>query len=121
MKHRVKSNVFRAIDTEKEPQSKYFLSIFLQSTFFQVVLLLFTFYSLAFDDYQSLTCTKATDTMFDGVSLFGMAIFFLEIMLSSLYINLYFNSYYFYLDSISMLSMLIDLNMVKDAMNTSLS
>ena len=113
--------MFRAIDTEKEPQNTHLFSMFLQSTFFQVLLLIFTFYSLVFDDFQAITCSKVTDRLFDGVSIFGMFIFLVELVLSSIYVSTYFNSYYFYLDTISMLSMLIDLNMIKDAMNTSLS
>lgn len=121
LKHRVKSNVFRAIETEKDQANTQLLALFLQSTFFQVLLLIFTFYSLVFDDFQALTCSKVTDSLFDGVSIFGMFIFLVELVLSSIYMNTYFNSYYFYLDAISMLSMLIDLNLMKDALNTSLS
>jgi len=86
---------------------------FLESRVFQLVLLISLFYALVFDDFATIVCGKSTNNMFDVVTLTVIFIFLVELLISSLYIKLYFGSYYFYLDLISMLSMIIDLNMLQ--------
>jgi len=90
---------------------------FLESRVFQLVLLISLFYALVFDDFATIVCGKNTDGWFDGVTLAVIAIFVIEILISCIFITGYTNSYYFYLDLISMFSMFVDLNMVKIALN----
>ena len=80
-----------------------------------MMLLVMTVYSLFFDDYRRLACQKPTDFLFDIFCYVLLASFSLEIFLSSVLVKTYFNSYYFYLDIISTLSLIIDLSQIKFA------
>lgn len=121
LKSRLESDVFSAILMNREDedeQNKHKLVKVLESNAFQLILLVITFYSLFFDDYQELLCGKQLDLVFDIFSFIIMSIFAFELVISSLFIKGYFNSYFFYLDLISTLSIIIDLNMIKNLLNT---
>ena len=118
MRNRMRSNIFSSIDRPElavAPAESRGLRL-LESTHFQLLSLLMTFYALFFDDFQQLFCRTATDALFDAVSLVALALFLAELGLASCALPGYLNSYYFYLDIISALSILIDLNMVKSRM-----
>lgn len=100
---------------------KHKLVIMLESSYAQLLLLVITFYSLFFDDYQILLCGKQLDVVFDIFSITFMALFAIELIISSLFIKAYSNSYFFYLDLISTLSIIIDLNMFKNTLNNNLT
>lgn len=123
LKSRLESDVFSSIlvDPEEEEENKHWTVRMIESTTFQLLLLIMTFYSLFFDDYQQLLCGKQLDYFFDGFSLTFMAIFAFEVLISSLFIRGYFNSYFFYLDLVSTLSIIIDLNLFKNILNNSSS
>lgn len=106
---------------DDDDENKHKLVRILESSPCQLILLVITFYSLFFDDYQELLCGKQLDLVFDIFSITFMGIFAIELMISSLFIKGYFISYFFYLDFISTISIIIDLNMVKDEMNQSFS
>ena len=114
----MRSNIFSSIDKNElgaaKAESRWLT--FLESTNFQLLTLIMTFYTLFFDDYQQLFCRIATDSLFDGVSLAALALFVGELAIASCALPGYFNSYYFYLDIISALSIIIDLNSIKTRM-----
>jgi hypothetical protein len=118
MRNRMRSNIFSSIDKSEQSallaESRWLR--FLESTYFQLLTLLLTFYALFFDDYQQLFCRVQTDSLFDAVSLAAMALFLAELCISSGALPGYFNSYDFYLDILSALSIIIDLNMIKTKM-----
>ncbi len=118
MRNRMRSNIFSSIDKGElaalQAESRW--TRFLDSTYFQLLTLVMTFYTLFFDDFQQLFCRIATDALFDAVSLAALALFVAELGLASCALPGYCNSYYFYLDIISALSIIIDLNMIKSRM-----
>lgn len=123
LKSRLESDVFSSIliQNEEPEYNKHILVKLMETTVFQLLLLVITFYSLFFDDYQQLICGKQLDSYFDVFSITIMSIFAIELVVSSLFIKGYFNSYFFYLDLISTLSIIVDLNMFKNVLNTSFS
>lgn len=123
LQSRLENDVFSAIlvdqDDEDDEDQKHRLLRLLETNIAQLLLLVITFYSLFFDDYQALLCGKQLDVVFDAFSITFMCCFAIELVISSLFLKNYFNSYFFYLDLISTLSIIIDLNMFKEAINTS--
>jgi hypothetical protein len=118
MRNRMRSNIFSSIDKPElaaAPAESRGLRL-LESTYFQLLSLVMTFYTLFFDDFQQLFCRIQTDSLFDAVSLAALALFLAELGLASCALRGYVNSYYFYLDIISALSILIDLNAIKSRM-----
>ena len=116
MRRRMKSNIFSSINKLEDSSSQSKWNKFLGSTYFQLLILVLTFYALFFDDYQVLICRKYSNTMFDVISCLAIFIFIVELTIASIHTRGYCNSYYFYLDIISALSIIIDLNFVTNAM-----
>lgn len=123
LKSRLESDVFSSIllQEDESEESKHSLVRLIDSTAFQLMLLVITFYSLFFDDYQQLLCGKQLDTYFDVFSIVIMSIFVIELLISSFFIRGYANSYFFYFNLISTLSIIIDLNLFKNVLSTSFS
>ena len=82
-----------------------------------MLLLILTFYALFFDDYMQLASSKQADGIYDIVSFTAMGIFILELVLTSIIIKGYFNSYFFYLDLISSASILLDTGPIRVLIN----
>lgn len=116
---RMQQNIFHFSEIEENNENSRYPSLFkfLNSTAFQLILLIVTFYTLFFDDYELLTSPKYTDLWYDIFSITAFAILIFELVLSSIAVKQYFNSYSFYLDLISALSIIFDLGMVKNAMS----
>jgi len=73
-----------------------------------------TIYALYFDDIRILLFSKSNDDIFYGVTLLGMICFTLEIVLASYSKPDYINSFFFYLDIISTVSMIPDCGWIWD-------
>jgi hypothetical protein len=71
-------------------------------------------YSLLSDDFRTAFFSKVVDFGFDGTSLTVLSIFGVEIILSSWVVDGYFNSFFFYLDIISTISIIFDVNFISD-------
>jgi hypothetical protein len=67
-----------------------------------------TIYALFFDDIRILAFPKAADNVFFGLTLFAIIAYTTEILLASISIDGYFNSFFFWLDIISTVTMLPD-------------
>lgn len=73
-----------------------------------------TVYALFGDDFRQLVTTKAADPSFNIITIIVMAFFFLEITLSSMAIEYYFLSLYFFLDLLATITMFTDVTFIWD-------
>lgn len=73
-----------------------------------------TVYALFGDDFRQLVTTKAADPSFNIITIIVMAFFFLEITLSSMAIEDYFLSLYFFLDLLATITMFTDVTFIWD-------
>ena len=69
----------------------------------------FTFYALLGDDLRLLLFEKSADNFFTNWSIITMVLFALEVILSSFAIKDYFLSIFFWLDLISTISIITDI------------
>lgn len=88
----------------------------LENIYFNIFITLITIYALFASDIQSIFFGKESDVFFDAFNLFSMTIFFLEIVLSFVVKPNYKFSFFFWLDVVSTLSLLLDVTFVKDAL-----
>ena len=72
-----------------------------------ILMTLITIYSLFFDDIRRVS--MAFDDVFYGLSCAAMALFTLEIIISSYAKDQYFNSFFFWLDLVSTITMVTDI------------
>lgn len=83
-----------------------------------------TLYSLFSDDFRTTFFSKTVDDTFDILSLIVMAIFTIEIVISTIVQEGYLFSFFFFLDIISTISIIFDVNFITDSIfstNTSSS
>jgi len=80
----------------------------------QLYLLIITFYALFADDFRIITSPKELDLLYDGITIVTIVSFFIEIMFSCFAKVGYIFSYYFWLDLISTLSLVLDIVLVKE-------
>jgi hypothetical protein len=69
---------------------------------------LITIYALFFDDIRILAFPKSADNVFFGLTLSAIICYTTEILLASISIDGYFNSFFFWLDIISTVTMIPD-------------
>ena len=86
----------------------------LDSTFVTIFMTVITVYALFFDDLRVLYMDPSNDTLWFNISFFGMMCFFVEIFLSSIVKDDYFNTFFFWLDIISTVSMIQDIGWLWD-------
>jgi hypothetical protein len=73
-----------------------------------------TLFALFGDDINTCAFDKSSDYTFDILQLVVMGIFFVEAVLSSIAINGYLFSFFFWLDLLSTVTILMDVNMFTD-------
>ena len=78
---------------------------------YQIVITILTVYSLFGDDIRTVGFGKNEDLFFDAVNIMLMIVFGVEILLSSVALDNYFLSFFFFLDIISSLSLIIDISL----------
>jgi len=92
------------------------LATFVDSNWTVGFMTLITIYALFFDDIKILFFPKSDDDIFNGITLFGMICFAIEIMITSYAKpDEYPFSFFFYLDIISTISMIPDCGWIWDA------
>ena len=74
----------------------------------QIVMAIITLYSLFFDDIRIICLPKSVDDAFFGLTLFSFIAYCIEVVLASVAIDGYFNSFFFWLDVVSTITMLPD-------------
>ena len=73
-----------------------------------------TLYALFGDDVKIAYFTRAADETFNYITSAALLLFTLEITLNAISNENYFNSFYFYLDVISTISLITDISWVWD-------
>lgn len=81
---------------------------------YQILISILTIYTLFFDDFRTALFDADKDTYFDDVGLFILGLFTLEIVVTSIFIDGYFLSFFFFLDIISTASIIFDVNFLSD-------
>lgn len=98
------------------------VAVFLESIPFQIVIFIITLYCLFGDDIRVAGFRQSADIVFDGLNISCLVtsvntkiIFSIEILLTVLSKEGYFLSFFFWLDVISTISLLLDINMFNEA------
>lgn len=94
--------------SRKKALWKLQLMWFIEHPATQIVMTVITIYSLFFDDIRIIAFPKSADNVFFGLTLFSFIAYCLEIILASIAIEGYFNSFFFWLDVVSTITMLPD-------------
>ena len=76
---------------------------------------LVTIYALFFDDVRLMSLNKKYDDITFGFTLGSMILFFAEIIMNTYAVPKYFNSFFFWLDIISTISMIPDCGWIWNA------
>ena len=98
---------------EKEEKNKYILfAIILESVIFQIIINFFTIFALFADDFRILALPNSGDDIFDAFIILCIVIFLIEIFLS-VFVKINYNfSFFFWLDIISTVTLIFDLQSV---------
>ena len=106
--------------TKNRRKSKYItrlklkISLFLEKWPVILFTTIITIYALFADDLRQLAGNNNTDPIFYIFILICFVIFFLEILLSSFAVKGYFLGFYFWLDFVSTISLLLDVGWISD-------
>ena len=76
---------------------------------------LITIYALIGDDLRLLFFSKDADDGFTNLTILAMVLFFIELILASVAKPDYFNSFFFWLDFVSTISIITDIKPAMDA------
>ena len=106
-------DVFSSNETIKKKRF-FVLTSILESKLTQIIITLFTIYALFADDMRIACTSKNTDYVFDGFTITCFIIFFLEIILSIIVKENYIFSFFFWLDLISTISLIIDITTINE-------
>ena len=87
----------------------------------QLTMTVFTIYILFADDIKVICTTKKADPPFSTVVIILMIIFFIELVISAIVQEDYFLGFYFWLDFVSLISMVLDIHWFYDWMINSIS
>ena len=98
-----------------------FLRKFLDSPPVQIVMTTLTIYILFADDIKNLATSKSADNAFSSICVTLMALFFIELVISAIAVEDYFLGFYFWLDFVSLVSMLLDVHWFYDWMVNTIS
>lgn len=108
-----KVNLFEKFeDDEFEKMKKKCSYKFLESCFFQIYISVITIYALYGEDLRVIFFPKLLDPLFNYVTIICMISFSLEIILASAAKPQYICGFFFWLDVISTVSMLLDITWV---------
>lgn len=96
------------------PKWKKFTVKFLDSWFMSGLMTIITIYALFFDDIRILIIPKSVDDVFYAITSVALVLFLVEIILASLSKSGYFNSFFFWLDLVSTVSLIFDIGWIMD-------
>jgi len=95
---------------------KWYFLVIVESKPFVSLMMLLTIYALIGEDTKLMTTDKNADTIFMVLTCVCMGLFTMEIIMSSLAKEDYYMSFFFWLDIISTLSLILDIPEVNDMM-----
>lgn len=84
----------------------------LENYYFVGTMSVVTFYALCADDIRILTAPKEADMTFDVLTILAMVLYLAELILASLVVDAYFLSFYFWVDLVSLISMVPDIGFI---------
>jgi hypothetical protein len=87
---------------------------FIDSWQWGIFMAIITIYTLFFDDLRVLLLAKKFDDIFFFLTTISFILFFCEICVSCYVFRGYFNSFFFWLDLLSTISMLFDIGWIMD-------
>lgn len=94
---------------------------FLDNGYVTIAVSIVTLWALFGDDFRVIFGNKETDWIFNILTLICFGIFCVEIILSSTYKDDYINSFFFYLDVISTVTLLFDIDWISSSVFNSSS
>ncbi|KAL4454659.1 hypothetical protein ABPG74_021864 [Tetrahymena malaccensis] len=103
-----------AVDHYKVETCKDKIQSFVTSTPFSIFMAIITVYALFADDIRVAATTKDADPYFWGASAFCLAAFSLEIILQSISTPGYFLGFFFWLDFLSTVSLILDIGWISN-------
>ena len=106
-------DLFAKFSIEDKTQNQKLFN-FLNDARTQLYLLILTFYALFADDYRLLTSPKNLDPVYDVLTILAIVSFTSELIISIFAKVGYFFSYFFWLDLLSTLSLILDIVVVKE-------
>lgn len=86
--------------------------VFVNSKYIQTLMFIITLYALIGDDIKLLAFTKQSDDVFMWLNIFAIIMFTIELVLSSIGMDGYFGSFFFWLDLVSTISIVTDIEPV---------
>ncbi|CAK69742.1 unnamed protein product (macronuclear) [Paramecium tetraurelia] len=104
---------------EKNSHRASIFEIILESTLFQVIINILTLYALFGDDVRVAAFRLSADIVFDALNITCLIMFSTEIILSVIVKEGYFLSFFFWLDTISTISLLLDISLFNQAVGLS--
>ena len=107
----------KAAEVEKEkpkPEWKIKIEKLLEKYSWIGMMTAVTFYALFMDDIKILIIPMSADIYIDVVTLIAMGLFLTELVLSIIAVDKYFLGFYFWVDVLSLLSMLPDISFILD-------
>lgn len=100
----------------KDPKYLQILKKILENKYFQIFINVLTIYALWGDDIRILAFDQEADIAFDILTIICLVLFSIEIFLSVLCKPKYFNSFFFWLDVLSTITLVFDLTWVADTL-----
>lgn len=89
--------------------------VFVNNKYIQTLMFLITLYALVGDDVKLLAFSKQSDDVFMWLNIFAITMFTIELILSSIGMKGYFGSFFFWLDLVSTLSIVTDIEPIWNA------
>lgn len=80
----------------------------------QTLMTIVTLYALLGDDIRLMATTSETDNIFVALTSVSLVLFLIELLLASIGKDGYFNSFFFWLDLISTVSLITDIPVIMD-------
>lgn len=102
------------VNEERKKRRMKKIEKFLDHYLVVIFMTLVTIYALFFEDIRVMVFPKSADDFFNGITLFGIIAFTTEILLASYAKKDYPNTFFFWLDIISTISMIPDCGWVWD-------
>ena len=96
------------------PWKQIKLSKFMHHWVIALIIFVLTLFALFAEDFRIATSSKGADDAFSSIICFIFAVYTIEIILNTLSEDRYLFSFYFWLDIISTLSLLLDMRFIMD-------
>ncbi len=110
------------LDKEKpESQTRKRVRLILESYYVQITMTVFTGYILFADDIKMISTDVYADDIFSAICLGIMCLFAIELLISSYAVDGYISGFYFWLDLVSLVSMLLDISWFYSALVSQIS